>query len=367
MQTNKIVSIEGYTEKEQKSTILMSNPQGGLPECNEKTEYCKYPNEWWDIQFTMDSSEWFIVSYVMKHTYRYVDKTSPTGRQEMCRLSADDFAYGRKKAGGVRMDTGTGLSPKTAQIWINKALEHNHIYYEERLNERGRIDFWYGVTFYKRSLATSNLPSGNNVNLSNILATSNLPSDTTLATSNLPSSGYVKTTYPIQKETTKRNLSSLKETDTHLSFLEIENNTLMERLVTFIRERTTLKKITTFVDIEKFLHTMIPTKGNENVVMPNYDNVVLWSWINQRFIDVVMPVIKNSKIITVLVVPEGMYAKAKKHPHYSIGERGIDYKDDDIHWLPTSFEYCGPTLPEEPKKKKQPRQQPTFHFEEGQF
>lgn len=145
-----------------------------------------------------------------------------------------------------------------------------------------------------------------------------------------------------EKETIETNSFSSKETDTHLSFLEIENNKIAKKTIQFIQKRTSQQKVTTFTDLERFIHAIIPTKGDVEILIPRTTTIV-WNRINQRFVDIIM-LIEKSKLVEFQCATQEDYGSAKKYPHYPVAIIGKSYTDGIKRWSPTRFWYHCPTL-----------------------
>src|SRR5690349_666224 len=69
------------------------------------SNYFQMPNEWTNITAEIESlAELKVIEYVLRHTWGFHEFG-------ICKaISIDEFMYGRRKAGGDRMDKGTKLS-----------------------------------------------------------------------------------------------------------------------------------------------------------------------------------------------------------------------------------------------------------------
>ena len=78
-----------------------------------------------------------VILYVLRHTWGYQDNAK--------KITMDEFANGRKKRDGSRIDSGTGLSEPTLRAGIEKAIEHGFIAVEIDDSDKGRIKKIYSL------------------------------------------------------------------------------------------------------------------------------------------------------------------------------------------------------------------------------
>jgi hypothetical protein len=76
-----------------------------------------------------------VVLYVLRHTWGYHDADK--------RISIDEFARGRKKRDGLRLDAGCGLTDNTIKDGLRRAVEHGFIEVDEDSTDVARIKRYY--------------------------------------------------------------------------------------------------------------------------------------------------------------------------------------------------------------------------------
>jgi hypothetical protein len=80
-----------------------------------------------------------VVLYVLTHTYGYREYAA------MKAITLDEFAHGRKRADGTRMDEGTGLSRAAIKLGLKQAKEDAFLYEVVDEHDQARIVRWYAV------------------------------------------------------------------------------------------------------------------------------------------------------------------------------------------------------------------------------
>lgn len=83
----------------------------------------------------MSPSVVVVVLYVMRHTWGFNETEK--------RISLDEFVKGRKRRDGSRLDGGTGLSTKTVQGALRKAVESGFLGVREDTTDRARVKKYY--------------------------------------------------------------------------------------------------------------------------------------------------------------------------------------------------------------------------------
>lgn len=109
-----------------------------------KTNFFRMPNEWTDITHDIKSlAELKVIEYVLRHTWGY------NGQEGMPkRISTDEFANGRKRKNGDRMDMGTGLSVPSIIDGLRRAVEHGYLNVDEDKTDLGRIKRHYSLKMF---------------------------------------------------------------------------------------------------------------------------------------------------------------------------------------------------------------------------
>src|SRR5438105_372716 len=88
--------------------------------------YTKLPNIWFEIlQRITNLAELKVVLYVLRHTWGYQDDDG--NREEMKKITLDEFVYGRKRKNGTRMDAGTGMVLSTVRDGLKRAIKHGYL------------------------------------------------------------------------------------------------------------------------------------------------------------------------------------------------------------------------------------------------
>ncbi|MCK4958026.1 MAG: PadR family transcriptional regulator [Planctomycetes bacterium] len=90
------------------------------------------------------ASELKVILYILRHTWGYHEIEK--------RISLDEFAHGRKKRGGERLDNGTGMSIPSIRDGIKRAVEHGFITVETDDSDKARVKKYYSLNQTVRSL-----------------------------------------------------------------------------------------------------------------------------------------------------------------------------------------------------------------------
>ena len=184
MQTNKIVSIEGYTNREQLSTVsdndIDEKPKKatkprqlqqpliqiteGFPEPvkNSKGEYQNYTmifHDWENMLQGIDNRpEEKIVRYAMRHSWGFEEGDGT--RNKLKKITIDEFMFGRKLKDGTRMDDGTHLSFSAVQDGTERAVKHGFLCCDVDDSDKARVKKSYCVNIIKRTTNPESEESG---------------------------------------------------------------------------------------------------------------------------------------------------------------------------------------------------------------
>lgn len=82
-------------------------------------------------------SELKVILYVLRHTWGY--REYETGKH----ITTDEFANGRKKKDGTRIDNGIGMSEPSIRSGINSAVSHNFLVVETDDSDLARVEKSY--------------------------------------------------------------------------------------------------------------------------------------------------------------------------------------------------------------------------------
>jgi hypothetical protein len=111
---------------------------GGFPYPVEN--WTKMPNEIIQALPRIKSlSELKVLLYILRHTWGYQEF------DEGKRISVDEFMNGRKKRGGLRIDSGTGLARNSCRDGLRKAVDHGYLLVDEDDRDRARIQRYYSL------------------------------------------------------------------------------------------------------------------------------------------------------------------------------------------------------------------------------
>lgn len=106
----------------------------GTPEEN----WSKLPNEFIKALPVMSSkAEIAIVLYILRHTWGYREYDAPK------HITTDEFAKGRKRRDGTRIDGGVGMSEPAIRAGIKAAIRHGFILVEVNDSDKARIEKSY--------------------------------------------------------------------------------------------------------------------------------------------------------------------------------------------------------------------------------
>lgn len=82
-------------------------------------------------------SELKVILYILRHTWGYHETEK--------RISLDEFANGRKRRGGERLDDGTGLSIPSIRNGIKRAIDHGFVSVEVDDSDKARVKKFYSL------------------------------------------------------------------------------------------------------------------------------------------------------------------------------------------------------------------------------
>lgn len=101
--------------------------------------WTKMPHELIDELPNIDSvAELKIILYVMRHTWGFseIDKLK--------KITIEEFAHGRLRKDGTRLDNGTGLGLSAVKDGIKKAVEHGYLTADYNKRNPWRVKKHYG-------------------------------------------------------------------------------------------------------------------------------------------------------------------------------------------------------------------------------
>ena len=103
-----------------------------------KTNYFRLPNEWTNLTHDIKSlAEMKIIEYILRHTWGYQEFDLPK------RITLNEFAEGRKKKDGTRIDRGIGMCRKAIIDGIQRAVEDGFITVSTEGQDKARIKKLY--------------------------------------------------------------------------------------------------------------------------------------------------------------------------------------------------------------------------------
>lgn len=102
--------------------------------------WSKLPHAFIEAMPMMSSrAEICVVLYILRHTWGYREY------EEGKRISTDEFANGRKRRDGTRIDNGVGMSFPSIRSGIKSAIEHGFIEVETDDTDKARIEKFYSL------------------------------------------------------------------------------------------------------------------------------------------------------------------------------------------------------------------------------
>ncbi len=102
--------------------------------------YFRMPNIWTDITSGMSSlAELKVVEYVLRHTWGFREMG------KLKKITLDEFANGRKKTDGIRMDRGIGMRKQAIISGLRQAIKDGYLIEEVDKSDKGRIKKFYGL------------------------------------------------------------------------------------------------------------------------------------------------------------------------------------------------------------------------------
>jgi len=123
-------------------------------------EYFQVPAIFLSLCAMIDNlAELKVVMYIMRHTWGFREYDTPK------RITIDEFANGRKRTDGTRMDFGTGLSQRAVMQGLQRAIDHGIItcYVDDR--DQARVKQFYQLSMQNEE-AVSPEPEYENPTLS---------------------------------------------------------------------------------------------------------------------------------------------------------------------------------------------------------
>ena len=80
-------------------------------------------------------SEFKVIVYILRHTWGYHDDEK--------RITLDEFANGRKRKNGSRIDCGTGLTIPSIRDGLKRAIRHGFIEHRQDASDKARVKNFY--------------------------------------------------------------------------------------------------------------------------------------------------------------------------------------------------------------------------------
>lgn len=101
--------------------------------------FTRVPNDFIENELANITSlaELKIILYLMRHTWGFQEY------DQFKKLSLDEFAHGRKRKNGSRMDKGTGLGMTATKDGIKRAIKDGYIVPIKDDSDKGRIEIYY--------------------------------------------------------------------------------------------------------------------------------------------------------------------------------------------------------------------------------
>lgn len=284
----------------------------GFPTCLDDG-FTPFPNAWFDIIMQIDNvAELKVVLYVARHTWGYQDRDGERERSK--KIALDEFAHGRKRRNGSRIDGGTRLAMSTIQEGLKKAIAHEYLIFTADYSDLGRVKKYYGLKLIEEDEENEELdyripvvdyrdPAMNNRN---------------------PARQNSDSGSPTEKET--QGEKPQKETVREETALDAQTLTLINKTLQYIEKKESI----TFLQLEQYLHRYMDTVGKEDI-RHVCKNLIVWTQISNEFFQFVLQ-LQATKRITFSMVDENLYPANKKRPQLPVAREAVDH--NELHWTP---------------------------------
>lgn len=101
-----------------------------------KQNWCKLPHSFIEgLPLIETVSEFKVIMYILRHTWGYHDDEK--------RITLDEFAHGRKRKDGSRIDEGTGLTIPSIRDGLKRAIAHGFIEHRQDSKDKARVKNFY--------------------------------------------------------------------------------------------------------------------------------------------------------------------------------------------------------------------------------
>lgn len=103
-----------------------------------RENWSKFPHAFIDALPLVETvSELKVILYILRHTWGYQEYGIPK------RITLDEFANGRKRTDGSRLDSGIGLTIPSIRNGLKRATEHGFIVHERDDEDPARVKNFY--------------------------------------------------------------------------------------------------------------------------------------------------------------------------------------------------------------------------------
>jgi hypothetical protein len=97
-------------------------------------------------------SEFKVITYILRHTWGFKDEEK--------RITLDEFANGRKRKDGTRLDSGTGLTIPSIRDGLKRGIEHGFIEHHQDATDKARVKNFYSLRMREGENCKKDSPSG---------------------------------------------------------------------------------------------------------------------------------------------------------------------------------------------------------------
>lgn len=284
----------------------------GFPTCLDDG-FTPFPNPWFEILMHIDNiAEFKVVFYVARHTWGYQKNGE---REKIKKITHDEFANGRKRQDGSRIDNGTELGLTAVKDGLRKAVEHGYLIFTSDYSDLGRVKKCYGLRLKEENL------DGRNPTVSD--------SRNPTMNGRNPTPQETDSDHPTEKQTDQTNQK--RETGKNNVALNAQPPALINKTLQYIKKKEGL----TLLQLEQYLHRYMDTTGKEALPLTR-KNVVAWTQVSDEFVQFVLK-LNDTGHIRLSTCDENLYPKNKKRPQLPVAQNGVEY--DISHWEPLIIKY----------------------------
>lgn len=280
--------------------------------------YTQIPNAWFEIlQGITNLAELKVVLYVIRNTWGYQDDDG--NREEMKKITLDEFVYGRKRKNGTRMDAGTGMVLSTVREGLKRSIKHGYLIHEVDDSDLARVENSYGLKLLPEESEEKETPSSEDLSTGY--------RNSILRDSNFEHSDTTKSLTRSEKEILDTNLVERNERETALSFSQFFDEALK-----FVRE----KKQVNLYQLEKYMHRFIRVRGKRDITL-KIKGLAIWTDSSDDFAHVIFALQEYRSHIRIDFCPGSAYSDKGRKPRLPVSTEVKEH--EELHWQPIVIIY----------------------------